>query len=145
MEWGLPHGALYVLPSSPQLLTTSGYTCSGEFRFQTERCLSLVFCRTSIKSRHMLSVSGPVVREGEPITACYTHAPFKPYPLPLPPPEPSSPLTGHTHALITTTANLRIKCSFHCRPQEFIASLTSYTLSHHWFFHHCTHTDVASG
>jgi len=79
------------LPSSPQLLTTSGYTCSGEFRFQTERCLALVFCRTSIKSRHMLSLSGPVVREGELLTACYTHTPFKPHPLLLPPPEPSSP------------------------------------------------------
>lgn len=79
------------LPSSPQLLTTSGYTCSGEFRFQTERCLALVFCRTSIKSKHMLSLSGPVVREGEPPTARYTHTPLKPHPLLLPPPEPSSP------------------------------------------------------
>lgn len=61
------------LPFSPLLLTTSGYTCSGEFRFQTERCLSLVFCRTSITSKHILSFSGPVVREGEPLTACYIH------------------------------------------------------------------------
>lgn len=70
------------LPSSPQLLTTSGYTCSGEFRFQTERCLALVFCRTSIKSRHILSLSGPVVREGEPLTACEAHTPLKTSPAP---------------------------------------------------------------
>lgn len=86
MEWGLPHGALCVLlspPCSPQLLTTSGYTCSGEFRFQTERCFALAFCRTSIKSRHILSLGGPVVREGEPLTACCFHTPLKP-----PPPTP---------------------------------------------------------
>lgn len=79
------------LPSSPQLLTTSGYTCSVEFRFQTERCITLVFCRTSIKSKHTLSLGGPVVREGEAPTACCTRTPLKPHPLLLPPTEPSSP------------------------------------------------------
>lgn len=91
-------------PSSPQLLTTSGYTCSGEFRFQTERCLALVFCRTHIKSRHTLSPSGPVVREGESLTACYAHRhTFETSPAPASSPPrafllSSSPLTAHMHS-----------------------------------------------
>lgn len=100
MERGLPSvSSLPSLPCSPQLLTTSGYTCFTEFRFQTERCLALVFCRASIKSRHVLSLSGPVVRDGEPLTACRAHTPFKPHQLLLPP-HPLAFLSSqpqHTH------------------------------------------------
>lgn len=66
---------LLLTSSSPQLLTTSGYTCSGEFRFQTERCLALFFCRTSIISRHIQYTvcQWPCGQGGEPLTACCTH------------------------------------------------------------------------
>lgn len=115
-------------PSSPQLLTTSGYTCSGEFRFQTERCLALVFCRTHIKSRHTLSPSGPVVREGESLTACYAHRhTFETSPAPASSPhEPSfSPPHPWQHtctALIDMRADERMKSCFHCGATKFITS-----------------------
>lgn len=37
----------------------------------------------------MLSLSGPVVREGEHVTAFSTHTPFKPHPVLLPPTPPT--------------------------------------------------------
>lgn len=59
--------------------------------FKRNAGLLWFFCRTSIKSRHILSLSSPVVREGESLTARCTYTPLKPHPLLLPPPEPSSP------------------------------------------------------
>lgn len=69
-------------PLPHQLLTTSGYTCSVEFRFQTECCLALVFCRISLRSGRMLSLGGPVVREGEALTACVNLDTFQTSPAP---------------------------------------------------------------
>ena len=50
--------------------------------FKRNAASALLFCTTSIKSRHRLSLSGPAVRQGEPPTARYTRTPLKPSPAP---------------------------------------------------------------
>lgn len=90
------------LPSSPQLLTTSGYTCSAEFRFQTERCLALVFLQDQYqKQAYAVSQWSCGQRRGAPNGLSRSHT------LQTSPAPASSPLPGLPPPLALDSRNIQ--------------------------------------
>ncbi|CAB1457319.1 unnamed protein product [Pleuronectes platessa] len=107
MERGLPHGLCVLpplLPPAPHHIRIHLFLVNSGFK--RNAASALLFSVASIKSKHMLSLSGPAVRQGEPPTARYTRTPLKPSPAPASSPwaflTPDSP---PVHGLITIRAD----------------------------------------